>query len=266
MTPNFMQRLPCPVLRPFIKRFLIVEASAPHQDVHLPETGFVAAFRFRGSCLLGDGMPAPTVALTGLWDGPRTHVHAPDYGVVIATFTATGAAAFLRRPVNEFTNTTADLALLLGKTSTLTSLSEQIATATSHATRLQLVSTFLHAYLTERQPDPEVSQAVVLIEQSQARLRMDALAYQVGLSQSALERRFRRHVGVSPRTYASLVRLHHVVRLQATGADFTTIAHAAGYTDQAHFNKDFKRFAGLAPSAFFAQPALKSIDELPRPA
>ena len=43
--------------------------------------------------------------------------------------------------------------------------------------------------------------------------------------------------------------------LLATGAGLTTIAHAAGYSDQSHFNKDFKRFTGLAPGSFFARAA-----------
>jgi AraC-like DNA-binding protein len=74
----------------------------------------------------------------------------------------------------------------------------------------------------------------------------------MGLSQSALERRFRREVGASPKKCAALVRLRHVVRLRRAGVSLTDIAHAAGYADQPHFIKDFKRFTGQAPESFFA--------------
>jgi len=77
-----------------------------------------------------------------------------------------------------------------------------------------------------------------------------------GLSQSALERRFRRNVGTSPRRFASILRLKNAVRLRAVGHDFTSIAHSAGYSDQSHFTNDFKRVTGLAPSAFFQQSSL----------
>lgn len=259
-TTIFAQR-PCVPLRRLIKRFLVVEATAAHRDHHLPETGFVAAFRFRGQCHLGDDHPAPTVALTGLGDRLRTHVHTHDYGVVIAHFTATGAATLLRQPANQFTNMTTDLTALLGTSTVVDRLHEQLTTAATPNARIQQVSAFLLAHLRDDDGDSEVAQAVALLEQSQTRMRIANLAQQVGLSQSALERRFHRQVGIAPRKYASLVRLRRVVRLRETGTDLTTIAHAAGYTDQAHFIKDFRNYVGFAPGAFFAAPTTETIDE-----
>lgn len=58
-------------------------------------------------------------------------------------------------------------------------------------------------------------------------------------------------MGASPKKFASIFRLRHVLHLRAKGADFTSIAHDAGYCDQSHFIKDFKRFTGLAPESFF---------------
>lgn len=59
-------------------------------------------------------------------------------------------------------------------------------------------------------------------------------------------------VGVSPRKFVSLVRFRQVLQLRSTGADLTTVAHAAGYYDQPHCIKDCKRFTGQAPQVFFA--------------
>ena len=55
-------------------------------------------------------------------------------------------------------------------------------------------------------------------------MRIDDLARRAGFSQSALERRFRREVGPSPKKFAGIVRLRNVVRLRRTGASFTEIA------------------------------------------
>jgi len=245
---------PCEALRPFVKRLLVVESTTAHSDTHLPDTGLVAAFRFRGACQLDGGGEAPHAAITGLWDTVRTHVHSRDHAVVIAAFTPTGASALLRQPLEDFGNSTVDLEAVLGRRGGLDRLQDQLEGAASHAERIRRVEDLLLAKAGETRPDPLVGAAVDMIERTQARMRIEELTRRIGLSQSALERRFRRLVGASPRKFASLVRLQNVVRLRETGADLTTVAHAAGYSDQSHFINDFKRFAGIAPGAFF-EPA-----------
>lgn len=242
---------PCEALRPFVKRFLVVESTADHQDAHLPDSGLVAAFSFRGACRLDDGAEAPRAAITGLWDTMRTHTHSHDHAAVIVAFTPTGAAAWLRQPLEEFGNATADLDAVLGRRAGLDRLQDRLAGAASHRQRIRRVEDLLLAQAGEARPDPLVGAAVEMIERTQATMRIEELTRRIGLSQSALERRFRKIVGASPRRFASLVRLQNVVRLRETGADLTTIAHAAGYSDQSHFIKDFRRFAGIAPGAFF---------------
>jgi AraC-like DNA-binding protein len=89
------------------------------------------------------------------------------------------------------------------------------------------------------------------IEEARGRVRIENLARRVGLSQSALERRFRRVTGASPKQFASIVRLRHVIYLRAKGDDFASIAVEAGYCDQSHFIKDFKQMTDFAPESFF---------------
>ena len=252
---NILTQTPCAALQPFVRRFLVVESTAAHRDAHLPDTGLVAAFCFQGACRLDGGRQAPRAALTGLWDTVRTHVHSQDHAVVIVSFTTTGAAALLRQPLHEFANATTDLAAVLGYSAGLDRLHNRLVAATNHEERIRLVEELLLGYADHRQLDLEMAGAVALIEQTQAMLRMADLAQEIGLSQSALERRFRCHVGVSPRKFASLVRLKNVVKLQTKGTDLTTIAHDAGYYDQAHFIKDSKRCTGLTPGSFFARSA-----------
>jgi hypothetical protein len=43
---------PCEALRPFVKRFLVVEFSTAHKDSYLPDTGMLAGFCFKGDCIL----------------------------------------------------------------------------------------------------------------------------------------------------------------------------------------------------------------------
>jgi AraC-like DNA-binding protein len=242
---------PCEALRPFVKRFLVVEFPHAHKDLRLPDTGPVAAFRYKGDLALDGGIKAPQAAVTGLWDIRRQHDHGKDSAVVLAAFTATGAAAFLRHPLDEFFNATVAMDGLLGSPTDLNLVREQLSEARGNARRVQLVEDFLIARTPDTRSDPCASAAVSWIEETQAMARIEEIARRVSLSQSALERRFRRVVGASPKKFASIVRLRHVLHLRSKGADFTSIAHAAGYFDQSHFIKDFKRFSGLAPESFF---------------
>jgi len=244
---------PSEALRPFIKRFLVIEFPYAHTDSHLPDTGLVAAIRYKGDLALDGGIEAPRAAITGLWDTRRSHEHGRDSAVVLAAFTATGAAAFLRHPLDEFFNATVAMDGLLGSATDLNRLHEQLAETSRHGHRIQLIENFLIARAPDTCPDPFVSAAVSWIEEARAMPRIEELARRVGLSQSALERRFRRVVGASPKKFASIMRLRHVLNLGSKGADLTSIAHAAGYYDQSHFIKDFKRFSGIAPESYFQQ-------------
>src|SRR5262249_4885168 len=97
---------------------------------------------------------------------------------------------------------------------------EQLAEAADNVRRVQLIENFLLACAPNTRPDLFVSAAVSWIEESQAMARIEELTRRIGLSQSALERRFRRVVGASPKKFASIVRLRHVLNLRSKGADF----------------------------------------------
>lgn len=250
--PKVFSHAPRTELRPYIKRFLVLEFSSALKDSHLPDTSPVAGFRFRGDCTLDQG-EAPSASFTGLQKGLRSHGHGRASAAVLAIFTSTGALPFLRCPLDEFFSTTVDLAGVLGLPAKLDRIQDQLAEAKNHPQRVRLVEDFLLARVANTRPDALVSAAVSRIEETQAMTRIEEVSRWVGLSQSALERRFRRVVGTSPRRFASIVRLQHVLRLRARGKDFTTIAHAAGYCDQPHFIKDFRKFTGVAPELFFQQ-------------
>ena len=70
----------------------------------------------------------------------------------------------------------------------------------------------------------------------------------VGLSASRFQHVFSDAVGVPYRRYRAWQRMLLAIREVVSGANFTTAAHAAGYADQAHFAREFRRTFGAAPS------------------
>ncbi len=230
--------------------------GADHHDTHLPDINQVAAFSFRGSCSISGKTLAPRAAFTGLHETMRSHEHVSGHGVLLATFTSAGAAAFVRSPLEEFVGTTANLEDVMGRAANLDELHEQLATAPYHQERVHLLEGFLLARLSGTEPDPLVSAAVTWLVEASGVKRIDYLARYIGLSQSARERRFRRIVGLAPKKFASLVRLQQAVRLASTCPDLATVAHTAGYFDQSHFIHDFRRVTGTTPNSYFHRPVL----------
>ncbi|MCB9570100.1 MAG: AraC family transcriptional regulator [Myxococcales bacterium] len=85
-------------------------------------------------------------------------------------------------------------------------------------------------------------------------VRVDELAEAAGLDARALQRAFRRHVGVTPKWVLSRYRLHEAAEQLQSAAPppLAELAAALGYADQAHFARDFKRVVGRSPGAFAA--------------
>lgn len=76
------------------------------------------------------------------------------------------------------------------------------------------------------------------------------LSARVGVGRRRLERLFLEHVGVPPKTYATILRCRRAARALARGdASCSEIAFAAGYADQSHMTREFGRMLGHSPRA-----------------
>jgi AraC-like DNA-binding protein len=243
---------PCVELRPFVKEFLITESAGEYTQVLLPETGAIAVFRFNGSSLRQGEFELPTSVLSGLQDSARILKRPANTSVIITRFTESGARAFLREPLDLLFDTTMSMDQLFPR-SEVGRIEDQLVVAKQHNDRFLILQRFLLGHMRREPPDQLVSAVVAKIKEVNGDVRIGLLARNSGLSQSALERRFRKTVGTSLRRFASIVRLRHIIRLQKHTGNLTEIAYAAGYFDQAHFIKDFKRFTSQAPLAFFRQ-------------
>lgn len=74
------------------------------------------------------------------------------------------------------------------------------------------------------------------------------LAAQVGLSPSRFQHLFSRQIGVPFRRYRGWNRMRQAIREIIRGNNFTTAAHATGFTDSAHFSHEFRKIFGAPPT------------------
>jgi AraC-like DNA-binding protein len=71
------------------------------------------------------------------------------------------------------------------------------------------------------------------------------------LSVSQFERRFKSMFKITPMKYVSLVRINAACEALAAGKErISEISYQNGFYDLSHFNRQFKKTMGMAPSLF----------------
>lgn len=151
------------------------------------------------------------------------------------------AAAFLRMPLAEITDARVPLgAIWEGWSDGVLERSGFIAT---------LEAELLRRLDPER--DRRVDAAVARIVAAGGNVRIDPLAREIGISRQHLARQFLHHVGVSPKTFARVVRFRRLTEsLNARTEGWADVALEHGFYDQAHLIADFRELAGTTPDAF----------------
>ncbi|TNC20699.1 AraC family transcriptional regulator [Amycolatopsis alkalitolerans] len=97
----------------------------------------------------------------------------------------------------------------------------------------------------------EVRRARELLDASYAEdLRAEDLADAVGCSRFALHRAFVAAYGLAPSDYQRQLRLRAARRLLIDGRTPADAAASAGFADQSHLTRWFKRYYGLTPGQF----------------
>jgi AraC-like DNA-binding protein len=193
--------------------------------------------------------------------GPDTRAHlsrvAPAAHIVGVRFRPGAGAAVLGVPLHELRDGRTTLADLWGDAGRR--LEDELAAAATDERRVRVL---LAAVAARRRalPDPIVAAAAGRL-QRRSRLRVGALADDLGLSERQLLRRFDHAVGYGPKVLARVLRLQRLLDV-AGDAGLAWAAQAAGYADQAHMSAEVRRLAGITPSALTAEHVRFAQDAL----
>ncbi len=156
-------------------------------------------------------------------------------------------------PASQLINQTIALPDLLGATSS--ELVEKLLSAATPEERAQLASAFFEERL-HRQQDTKIGGLLYAIQQihrMRGQVSKKTLVDQCCLSKRQFERNFKELTGFSAQTYSRIIRFENAItRFADWKGSLTDFALACGYYDQAHFNHDFKSFAGLTPREYEA--------------
>lgn len=128
-------------------------------------------------------------------------------------------------------------------------LSTQLLYVTCIADRISIAErTLLRCFHPERM-DSDLLNVIYYVIKNDGKVRISEACGYASISERQLERVFSHHLGVSPKTFASLLRYQLLWQDMLTSACFNVLdaVEKYGYTDQAHLVKDFRKRHMMSP-------------------
>lgn len=140
-------------------------------------------------------------------------------------------------------------------------LEERIASAGHFSRRLREITLFARTFLADPDYLPDFTEyAELRLCQTMGGVSLEELCWYTGYTSRYFRERFKASVGISPKRYSSIMRFQNTVRMlfDSKNTALSEIALENGYTDQAHFSREFRRFTGETPLQY-RQGALRGV-------
>jgi AraC-like DNA-binding protein len=99
--------------------------------------------------------------------------------------------------------------------------------------------------------DPEIIKVTKAIIACEGNLRLNDIYSSLSMSKRSFQRKFLESSGLTPKEFCEILRFDATVRkLVVKDYEHYDVLVESGYYDQSHYNKQFKKFSGLAPLAY----------------
>lgn len=260
LRPRFAHRPPGDALAPYVECYwaLTAHQAPPWRSRILPDGS---------NDVILDLSAEPRAFVVGVMRRADVVPLAGHVDLLGIRFRPGGALPFLRVALHELADRHVPLGDLWGASAG--SLADAVAAAPL-ADRVSVLERILLANRASPAPaDDLIRRAVGLMRRTRGGIGMRAAAEALGVGERRLERAFDVAVGLSPKRFARVVRFLEAVReigrrARSPGA---SLALAAGYADQPHFVREFKRLSGITPTQYAAERRVGIVqDEDPHPA
>lgn len=257
-----MQRLiipPHPRLSPLILHLLAMRLDGCENRLPSALSPCLMLFVRGGSALRrsdGGMEPVPRASLCGPYLTARTSRSLAGTVFISVMFRPGLFDLAMGFPVSELGDGIVPLASVCGRAAT-DRLLDEVEGARHIPEAADAVQRFLLARLDER-PRNAFGPAMLHARDQLFRPVRDIAAH-FGIGERQLERRVRQSFGVSLRDLRRMTRFGHalarLVSAPVVRGDLTRIAQDFGYYDQAHMDREFVSFAGMAPSRLLCATA-----------
>lgn len=253
-----MQLRPHPDLTNLIRHYLVLDGASATANVHRlfadGNTGLV--FNLNDAALCTTGV---TPAQHSCWVYGQVNTYhdlslTGSINWLVAVLQPYAAYHLWGVPATEWLNGLFPAAEVLGRAVNV--ITNKLSKAQHVHDRIRLLDNFfLQAINKDPNPDPLIIQAVQYINSQHGIVSVESLLKTLPVNERTLERKFKLHIGISPKRFVDVIRLtSSAKRMQrTTGRQLTSVAYDSGYFDQAHFIKEFKKYTGITPHQYHAQ-------------
>ncbi|MEU0920847.1 helix-turn-helix domain-containing protein [Streptomyces cyaneofuscatus] len=264
LTATRIDARPVPALRRYVRSYVGFDLREFPAGVHCgpPGRALTTVISLSGPLGVGAGVDdgSPVTRFDSVAGGlmrrsVAIHHDGRQHGVQVS-LTPLGARAVYGVPAAELAHRLVPLDELLGALGV--ELVDRLRAATSWAARFAVLDESLLRAVGRGDGDclyrvrPEVAEAWRRLVAAQGRVQVGAVATELGWSRRYLTERFRGEVGLSPKTFARVLRFEHAHEL-ATARDplpWADVATVSGYADQAHLVRDWREFTGRSPTVW----------------
>jgi len=248
---------PIPELKPYVTRLWWFENNTGlvnHGTLIVPNARPKIILSVKNAISTTGGGKTDTCTENGIYfigirDTPVTLSTAPGDSVSLGIeLTTQGAYRFLHTPMSEVANSAYSFGDLYGKAGR--DLVEKAANEKGAYQKALAVQAFLLGQLARgKSSDHIVDYCVQMISSLHGLSTIKELERKTGYSKRYLDLLFKKHLGISPKTFATIVRFQRFYRSWADHAhsrpgEFNLYDL---YYDQSHFIKEFKRYTGHTP-------------------
>jgi AraC-like DNA-binding protein len=248
---------PDPSLRRHVRRYCGYRERTTHpvRRRELPGADVTLIVSLGPELRLLEPCPARhTSFVAGLDERSAVTEHDGEAAGVEVTLTPLAAHQLFSVPMHALARRVVELDDLLGPEADR--LAERLHDAPTWPARFQILDDTIQRRIGDApEPSPGVAWAYHQLLATAGRVRIGALASELGWSRKRLAGRFREDVGLPAKSLARILRFRRAVALleRDDHRSLGEIALDCGYFDQAHLNRDFRSFAGGTPTELLAR-------------
>jgi AraC-like DNA-binding protein len=254
-----MQILPSIKLLPFIKHYLFLDSKEKRsKNFRLFSDGNTGVvFSLKNNLLIGAGSDAtdrlPSSFIYGQLTTFRDLYLAGDESLIIVVFQPSGIYEMMDIPADELRDNIISVEEVFGSSSL--TLQEKLFEQPNLQQKLDLLNTFFAASVRSSVGITEtlVRSSLKFMIQQKGVISISQLVKYTGYTERHIERKFNESIGLSPKRLSSIIKLHHFLGSLKNGVrDFTELGYEAGYFDQSHLIKEFRKYTGMTPKHYLA--------------